>query len=277
MGWLDYGGSTTERGKESLHEENVSAQSTAPQQDPWLPSADEDPGRTEGPEAAASEGAQAPHGLGSGEATHSFQQAVATAERAAPAGRGNPGVVPAGQARGEAELRGPLEAPRHRTTGRVCREPACRWRCCPEPGTAPAQGGIPPRATGTGRGSRSHVRCASGGLDAPVRRSARGDEAGVADVQPGERARRVLSLSNAAKFLRAIVRGYQLLLRPLLPPACRFVPSCSEYYREALGGHGVLRATGLAIRRVARCHPWHQGGYDPPPVAVGGTRGKPGP
>ncbi len=63
-----------------------------------------------------------------------------------------------------------------------------------------------------------------------------------------------------------LVRGYQLLVRPLLPPVCRFEPSCSEYYRLALMTHGFLRATGLAIRRICRCHPWHEGGYDPPPA-----------
>lgn len=72
-------------------------------------------------------------------------------------------------------------------------------------------------------------------------------------------------MSIMAKFLRGIVRGYQIVLRPLLPPACRFEPSCSEYYREALTNHGVVRATGLAILRIGRCHPWHAGGYDPPP------------
>ena len=68
-----------------------------------------------------------------------------------------------------------------------------------------------------------------------------------------------------AKGLRTVVRGYQILVRPLLPPACRFEPTCSEYFRELLLTHGVLRATVLAIRRIGRCHPWHAGGYDPPP------------
>lgn len=62
------------------------------------------------------------------------------------------------------------------------------------------------------------------------------------------------------------VRGYQLVLRPLLPSSCRFVPGCSEYARESLVRHGVLRGGWLAIQRVARCHPWNPGGYDPPPV-----------
>lgn len=82
-------------------------------------------------------------------------------------------------------------------------------------------------------------------------------------------------MSLVAGFLIALVRGYQLLLRPLLPPACRFEPSCSEYYRQVLRSHGVLRATGLAIRRLGRCHPWHEGGYDPPPLPRELQRGKP--
>jgi len=69
---------------------------------------------------------------------------------------------------------------------------------------------------------------------------------------------------RAAAF---IVRGYQLLLRPLLPAACRFEPSCSEYGRQALSAHGLLRGGWLTARRIVRCHPWHVGGYDPPPPA----------
>jgi len=65
--------------------------------------------------------------------------------------------------------------------------------------------------------------------------------------------------------LRAAVRGYQWFLRPLLPPACRFHPSCSEYADEALARHGALRGGWLAARRVCRCGPWHAGGYDPVP------------
>ena len=63
------------------------------------------------------------------------------------------------------------------------------------------------------------------------------------------------------------IRGYQRLVRPLLPPACRFVPSCSEYSRVVLEGHGLVRGLWLAVRRLGRCHPWNPGGYDPPPEA----------
>ncbi|MGB6521288.1 MAG: membrane protein insertion efficiency factor YidD [Candidatus Cybelea sp.] len=59
-----------------------------------------------------------------------------------------------------------------------------------------------------------------------------------------------------------LIRGYQLLVSPLLPPACRFYPSCSHYALVAVREHGVLRGTWLAVRRLARCHPWNPGGVD---------------
>ncbi|MEP7180793.1 MAG: membrane protein insertion efficiency factor YidD [Betaproteobacteria bacterium] len=65
--------------------------------------------------------------------------------------------------------------------------------------------------------------------------------------------------------LLALIRAYQYLLRPLLGANCRFYPSCSEYAREAIGKHGALRGTWLAVRRISRCHPYHPGGYDPVP------------
>ena len=66
--------------------------------------------------------------------------------------------------------------------------------------------------------------------------------------------------------LERAVRAYQLLVRPALPPVCRFVPSCSAYAREALTAHGALRGGWLAIRRVGRCTAWHPGGFDPVPA-----------
>lgn len=62
-----------------------------------------------------------------------------------------------------------------------------------------------------------------------------------------------------------LVRGYQQLVSPLLPRACRFSPTCSEYARQALVSHGLLAGSWLAARRLLRCHPFHSGGYDPPP------------
>ncbi|MDJ0866930.1 MAG: membrane protein insertion efficiency factor YidD [Myxococcota bacterium] len=58
---------------------------------------------------------------------------------------------------------------------------------------------------------------------------------------------------------------YRWAISPLLPPACRFAPTCSEYAREAVERHGALRGAWLGMRRVGRCHPWHPGGYDPVP------------
>jgi uncharacterized protein len=66
-------------------------------------------------------------------------------------------------------------------------------------------------------------------------------------------------------YLRAAVRGYQWFIRPVLPAACRFYPSCSEYADEALAKHGFWRGGWLAAGRVCRCGPWHPGGCDPVP------------
>lgn len=62
-----------------------------------------------------------------------------------------------------------------------------------------------------------------------------------------------------------LVRVYQRVFSPLLPPACRFHPSCSAYAAGALERHGALRGSWLAVRRIFRCHPWHPGGFDPVP------------
>lgn len=77
------------------------------------------------------------------------------------------------------------------------------------------------------------------------------------------------------ELLRAVVRGYRYFLSPLLPPSCRFHPSCSAYAEEALREHGALRGGWLAARRVCRCGPWHPGGVDLVPAvrkAVEGSR-----
>lgn len=63
------------------------------------------------------------------------------------------------------------------------------------------------------------------------------------------------------------IRIYQLAISPLLPPSCRYQPSCSAYAIEALQRHGLLRGAWLTLRRLGRCHPWGGSGYDPVPDA----------
>ncbi len=62
-----------------------------------------------------------------------------------------------------------------------------------------------------------------------------------------------------------LLRLYKLILSPLLPAACRYEPTCSVYAREAIERHGAIRGTVMAARRLARCHPFREGGYDPVP------------
>ena len=69
----------------------------------------------------------------------------------------------------------------------------------------------------------------------------------------------------AARALVIPILGYRMFISPLLPPSCRFAPSCSEYAVGALRTHGAVRGLWLAIRSLARCHPFNPGGYDPVP------------
>jgi putative membrane protein insertion efficiency factor len=62
-----------------------------------------------------------------------------------------------------------------------------------------------------------------------------------------------------------LIKTYRLVLSPLLPPQCRFTPSCSEYALQAVEYHGALRGLYLSVRRVLKCHPFHAGGHDPVP------------
>lgn len=66
-----------------------------------------------------------------------------------------------------------------------------------------------------------------------------------------------------AWLLIGLIRAYKLVLSPLLPPSCRYYPTCSQYAVEALRRHGFIRGSWMSARRVLSCHPFSQGGYDP--------------
>jgi hypothetical protein len=67
------------------------------------------------------------------------------------------------------------------------------------------------------------------------------------------------------RLMLALIRGYQRFISPLIPPTCRFTPSCSAYAADAIARHGPWRGSCLAVRRLLRCHPFHPGGCDPVP------------
>ena len=70
--------------------------------------------------------------------------------------------------------------------------------------------------------------------------------------------------SFLSNLLITLVRGYQMLLRPILPAACRFYPSCSEYFILSVQKYGPWRGACRGVGRICRCHPLQPGGYDPP-------------
>jgi putative membrane protein insertion efficiency factor len=70
---------------------------------------------------------------------------------------------------------------------------------------------------------------------------------------------------NVKHVALALIRLYQRFISPLLPPSCRFEPSCSHYGYEAIARYGIWQGGWLAIKRIGRCHPLNPGGYDPVP------------
>lgn len=67
------------------------------------------------------------------------------------------------------------------------------------------------------------------------------------------------------KILIALIGVYRYLISPLMGNHCRFYPSCSDYAQTAIGRFGVLRGSWMSLRRIGKCHPWHEGGIDPVP------------
>ena len=68
-----------------------------------------------------------------------------------------------------------------------------------------------------------------------------------------------------SRFLQFLIRSYQVLISPYLGGHCRFTPTCSAYAMEAIDRHGSLKGSWLALKRIGRCHPFCDGGYDPVP------------
>ena len=193
------------------------------------------------------------------------------AAAAGPGGAGEPDSRP-GARTGQPGTKG------CRAKGRLDCQPRGRLGGGSQPGKATAPGtdaqasrlasrGLPSRTAGQPGlrrcqpgGSRRRSRPGSGttapaaGWGAPVMSEASRGDASL---------RRAPSL--AARPLIVAVVGYRRFISPLLPPVCRFAPSCSEYALEALRTHGAVRGLWLAARRLARCHPFNPGGYDPVP------------
>ena len=67
------------------------------------------------------------------------------------------------------------------------------------------------------------------------------------------------------QVLIALIKLYRYAISPYLAPSCRYTPSCSSYAIEAVERFGIFRGSWMAVRRISRCHPWHEGGYDPVP------------
>ncbi|MDR3242478.1 MAG: membrane protein insertion efficiency factor YidD [Clostridiales Family XIII bacterium] len=66
-----------------------------------------------------------------------------------------------------------------------------------------------------------------------------------------------------AKFAIIVIKGYQKFISPLFSPVCRFYPTCSAYFIQALGKYGFLKGSFLGMKRILKCHPFHPGGYNP--------------
>ena len=81
-----------------------------------------------------------------------------------------------------------------------------------------------------------------------------------------------ISMNTALKkVLIGLVRVYRIVISPLFPPCCRYYPTCSAYAVQAIRMHGPIPGAWLALKRVARCHPWAPGGLDPVPARASGS------
>jgi putative membrane protein insertion efficiency factor len=83
-----------------------------------------------------------------------------------------------------------------------------------------------------------------------------------------------VTASLPRRLAMGLIRGYQVLVSPLLGPSCRFRPTCSAYALTSVERFGVIRGGWLAAKRIGRCHPWNPGGYDPVPDTLQASTAK---
>lgn len=146
-----------------------------------------------------------------------------------------------------------------------------RQRSQAQPDQAAFEGGVPAESGGDSRrlGCSPEPAARSGGYS--VRGPGKGGVASFPSFSSGGGGRNASfgSRQRATRLIRlaalAAIRGYQIFLSPLLPPACRYYPTCSAYAFEAVEKWGVRRGLWFAARRLIRCHPWGGHGYDPVP------------
>jgi hypothetical protein len=72
-------------------------------------------------------------------------------------------------------------------------------------------------------------------------------------------------VNKVKKIALGLIKLYQSTISKVLPSSCRYTPTCSEYTSEAINRYGIFKGTWMGTKRIARCHPWHEGGYDPVP------------
>jgi hypothetical protein len=72
-------------------------------------------------------------------------------------------------------------------------------------------------------------------------------------------------VNKVKKIALGLIKLYQSTISKVLPSSCRYTPTCSEYTSEAINRYGFFKGTWMGTKRIARCHPWHEGGYDPVP------------
>lgn len=146
-----------------------------------------------------------------------------------------------------------------------------RQRGAAQPHPAALAGGLQAQSGGHPTGVGYCAESTRLGGEHPVSRASEGNSAALSTstggrAPSGSRFRFARSAPRLARFAAlTLIRAYKFLLSPMLPPACRFYPTCSNYAYEAVEKYGVRRGVWLGLRRIVRCHPWGGQGYDPVP------------